>query len=226
MKKVLFLAIVSILVAASSVFAQQTAKTTEFRIGTSYADSADKMGYGGSFYFCNEFDPMLAFGLNPGMMWWNWEYYKKDKNGNRIYTMTDLNGDGTKETKTYKKYDQNAFLIPIMATASIRFPQLKNSIMVVPFFNPGIGYSLMPVKGDSSVALYHGFSWQVSAGAAYTVSDNLAFIFDTGYRRSNISNSDDAEMKMSGWFFNIGATLNVAGSAPYGGPGRGGLGGY
>ncbi len=200
MKKVLFLAIVSILVAASSVFAQQTAKTTEFRIGTSYADSADKMGYGGSFYFCNEFDPMLAFGLNPGMMLWNWNYYKK--------------------------YDQNAFLIPIMATASIRFPQLKNSIMVVPFFNPGIGYSLMPVKGDSSVALYHGFSWQVSAGAAYTVSDNLAFIFDTGYRRSNISNSDDAEMKMSGWFFNIGATLNVAGSAPYGGPGRGGLGGY
>jgi hypothetical protein len=150
-------------------------------------------------------DPFFSAGVESGLFWIQWDQQRK----------TEVTGQSSASVKA----TTNAYSIPVLATAQIRLPNLKEKISLLPYISIGLGYSFMPLtysdpsytdksgifhKAQDSFAFHTGFTWKVAAGAAYTPSgSSIAFLGETGFIGAHLY-SGNTDRNMSRIFLDLG----------------------
>jgi len=193
MKQLIVLTMICVF-SATGAYAIGTGKSIEGKIGGGYAPYTNRAGLNVSGNLQWDLDPFFSCGIESGFFWINWE----EKRGK------ELVGQSNSDLKA----TTNAVVFPFMAIAQIKLPNLKDKIKVVPFLTVGLGYSLMPLvysdphytdasgvdhSAKNLYRLFHGFTWEVFAGAAYSPSGSkIEFIGEFGYIGSHLyhGNSD------------------------------------
>ena len=175
------------------------AKTIDGKIGTSYASDPDKFGWQLNFMWLADLDPYFALGFEPGIYWARWE--------------RKLSSEEIGSVPGNKKADSDAYMIPVLADAQIRLPNLEKKFNVIPYTTLGLGYSCMilhytlPDDGSGSsetkTKFFSGLTWQLMFGISYNPGTKVRFIAEAGYRGAKLSR-DNLEVDMSGLVLNIG----------------------
>jgi opacity protein-like surface antigen len=210
MKKLaLILTILIIIMMSANAFPY--AKTMDGKIGTGYASDPEKFGWQLNFAWLADLDPFFALGFEPGFYWATWE--KK------------VSSVEVGEVGANVKADSDAYIIPVLADAQIRLPNLQNRLHVIPYVTLGLGYSFMILHyttsetathdSESKTKFFHGFTWQLMLGMAYSPgqSSKIDFIAEVGYRGAKLSKGN-LEIDMSGIVFNIGVRYPLGESEP------------
>ncbi len=211
MKKFLIIHLV-ILTVFISANAFAYAKTLDGKLGTGYAQDPDKFGWQLNFMWLADLDPFFALGFEPGIYWAKWERKISNKEV----------GDVPANVKA----DTNAYMIPVLADAQIRLPNLQNKIHMIPYLTVGIGYSFMILRytmpeyngsesSETKTKFFHGLTWQVMLGMSYDPghSSKIRFIAEAGYRSAKLSKGN-LEIDMSGLVINIGVKYPLGYSEP------------
>ncbi len=214
-KRVLFITI--LFVSVFLPFSHAAGSCLDGKIGTSYATDAEKFGLQLNFAFFNELDPYFVIGVEPGIYWLKWDRKVDTKKQGLI----------TADVKS----DTNIYMIPVLADAQIRLPNLKEKINFLPHLTIGLGYSIMiydsnqpeyvdystgtPVtkRAEEKTKLYSGFTWQMLAGGTFKPGQEskVEFLFELGYRGAKLKKGS-LEVDMSGFIINFGVRY------PFGGP--------
>lgn len=201
---------------SENVYAEN--KSLDGKLGTSYASDPEKFGFQLNFAYLTVLDPFFAIGFEPGIYWASWE---------RKVGRQQVGSTGTVEADL--KADTNAYMIPCLADAQVRLPNLREKFNVLPYITFGLGYSIMildysqpeytntsgvSVAAENDTKLFHGLTWQIMAGIAYdpSPSSKIEFIGEIGYRGAKLKHND-LEINMSGWVFNIGIRYPFGGAA-------------
>ena len=181
------------------------AKTMDGKIGTSYASDPDKFGWQLNFMWLADLDPYFALGFEPGIYWARWE---------RELSSEEIGGS----VSANKKADSDAYMIPVLADAQIRLPNLERKLNIIPYATLGLGYSFMILhytlpensSGDSETKtrFFHGLTWQLMFGMSYNPGTKIRFIAEAGYRGAKLSR-DNLEVDMSGLVINIGVKYPI-----------------
>ncbi|MFH0975378.1 MAG: outer membrane beta-barrel protein [Spirochaetota bacterium] len=215
MKKLALILIIPIIIIMSAS-AFPYAKTMDGKIGTGYASDPEKFGWQLNFAWLADLDPFFALGFEPGFYWATWE--KK------------VSSVEVGEVGANVKADSDAYIIPVLADAQIRFPNLQSRLHVIPYLTLGLGYSFMILHyatpeyddsggqhhdSDTQTKFFHGFTWQLMLGMAYDPgqSSKIKFIAEVGYRGAKLSKGN-LEIDMSGVVLNIGVKYPLGESEP------------
>jgi hypothetical protein len=155
-------------------------------------------------------DPFFTVGAETGLFWVNWQ----EKRGQTIVgsTVADV------------KAQTNAFVIPMLAVAQLRLPNVKDRFNILPYLSVGLGLSLMPIsysdpaytdaggtdhKKQTLNQFYAGFTWKVAAGAAYSPNGSkISFIAEVGYVGSNLERGNET-LDMSRFVMNVGVRFPI-----------------
>ena len=176
------------------------------KLGTGYSSDPAKFGLDLNFQYNWVLDPYFAVGLDSGLYWIRWDRKIGTEN---VGVDVDV------------KADSNVYMIPVIADAQIRFPVLRDYILVTPYATIGMGYSFMlmtysqPDFQDSVTGknydkerkykFFTGLTWQLLAGAGYQFKNSkVEFFAEAGYRSAKLK-SGDLELDMSGLVMRIGA---------------------
>lgn len=171
------------------------------KLGTAYSNDPEKWGFNFDLSFYKELDPYFHLGFSPAFYWAKWRDNLKN-----ITTESGIDGSKVKDT--------DAYLIPALVSAKVRFVDLQDDLHgLMPYATVGLGYSSMILSyentnGKNKVNFFGGFTWQVMVGGAFSPSKSskVEFLFELGYRSAPVKNSDDIEIDMSGLVFNIGVS--------------------
>ncbi|MGL4369938.1 MAG: outer membrane beta-barrel protein [Spirochaetota bacterium] len=197
---VLFL---SFLAAAPLAAAEQS---FDGKLGGGYAFSdPDKAGLDISANYQWVLDPFFSAGVETGLFWIKWEADR----GKELVGQSSANIKAT----------TNAYSIPVIGIVQIRLPNLKDKIHVLPYLTVGLGYSLMPVafsdpgytdsdgvyhKSNESFDIFHGFTWKIMAGAAFTpAGSRVTFLGETGILGAQMTHGN-SEIDMTRFLLNAG----------------------
>lgn len=172
------------------------------KLGTGYAYDPSKFGLDFSLQYNWVLDPYFALGAESGFYWIYWS--RKIASGETVGISSDI------------KADTNAYMIPVIANAQLRLPNLIKKIYVMPYVTVGLGYSFMMIHysepdiaaseydGESVTKFFKGFTWQLIAGAGYQPEgSNVEFIGELGYRRAALK-TGTTEIDMSGLVIRLG----------------------
>ena len=180
------------------------------KIGTGYANKPEKFGLDVVTSFYYEFDPYFAAGFETGLFWIRWD----QKIG------TEQVGLTTADVKT----DTNAYSIPLLVTAQVRFPRLLSQFRLEPSITAGLGYTIMflsysrpsyveagtgrEFEKKSTLLMYGGFAWQVFASMGFRPADDskVEFILDVGYR-GLYPERENVQFNMSGFVTRLGVKI-------------------
>jgi hypothetical protein len=211
MKKILIIPFV-ILSIFISTNAFPYAKTLDGKLGTGYASEPEKFGWQLNFMWLADLDPFFGLGFEPGIYWAKWERKISSKEEGNVPANV--------------KADSNAYIIPVLADAQIRLPNLQSKIYVIPYVTLGLGYSLMILhytipeysgseSSETKTKLFHGLTWQLMFGMSYDPgsSSKIRFIAEAGYRSAQLSKGN-LEIDMSGIVINIGVRYPLGYSEP------------
>lgn len=202
MKNRLLIRVTAVLLFFCLGLSLSAASVTEVTIGGSTSEDIDnKWGLALSTEFWNEINYLFAWGLNTQMIWYQWDRYVLDENGERVTETVNISG--VDQTQNVVE-TANAFLFPVFLEAKLQYPVSKH---VYPYIAGGMGYTVMPlISDDEGSKLYGGFSWQVHGGVALEFPDveDFRIIGDIKYRNARIRNQDNVELDMSGWQFSAG----------------------
>lgn len=210
MKKIIYISFI-LLTIFISTNAFPYAKTLDGKLGTGYAQDPEKFGWQLNFLWLADLDPFFALGFEPGIYWARWE--------------RKLSSEEVGEVSANVKADSNAYIIPVLAAAQIRLPNMESKFHIIPYLTLGLGYSFMilhytiPDHGTESsetkTKLFHGLTWQLILGMSYNPghSSKIRFIAETGYRSAKLSKGN-LEIDMSGIVINIGVKYPLGFSEP------------
>jgi hypothetical protein len=190
-------------------------KTLDGKLGTSYVSDPEKFGWQLNFAYLTELDPFFALGFEPGIFWANWD---------RKVGTQQVGG-----VPADLKADTNAYIVPVLADAQIRLPNLQSKLNVLPYVTFGLGYSFMMLKystprytntsGDSVPAedktkFFSGLTWQLMLGMAYDpgMSSKIRFLAEVGYRYAKLKKGT-LEIDMSGLVLNVGIRYPLGSTA-------------
>ncbi len=204
MKKIFLIALIAVC-SSSAAFAIGEQKNFDIKLSGGYASYPDRPGFGLLADYLWSLDPYFAAGLETGFFWVKWE----EKRGKALVGQSDANLKAT----------TNAFSIPALAVGQVRFQNVKEKFNILPYATVGLGYTFMPVTySDPSYTdsngthhdakklrqLYHGFTWEIFAGAAYSPSgSNVNFLGEIGYVGSKPSKGN-IDIDMSRFMINLG----------------------
>lgn len=190
---------------SSAVIAMGEQKNIDVKLSGGYATYPERGGFGLLADYLWALDPYFAAGVETGFFWVKWE----EKRGKALVGQSDAD----------LKAKTNAFSIPALAIGQVRFQNLKEKYNILPYITVGLGYTFMPVTysdpsyTDSSGTahdskklhqLYHGFTWEVFAGAAYSpTGSNVHFLAEVGYVGSKPSKGN-VDIDMSRFMINAG----------------------
>lgn len=221
MRKGLYLPLIVVIIAMFGSFAfsddnvdqpgkHESKNELMVKIGTGYANKPEKFGLDIAVSFYHEFDPYFAAGLETGLFWIRWD----QKIGVEQVGLT------TADVKT----DTNAYTIPLLANAQIRFPRLLDRFRLEPSITAGLGYAIMflgysrpsyveagtgrEYKKKSTLLMYGGFAWQVYASIGFRPADDskVEFILDAGYR-GMYPERENVQFNMSGFITRLGVKV-------------------
>lgn len=180
------------------------------KIGTSYAKDSEKFGLDISLNYIYALDPYFAGGIEADFFWMQW-----DRN---------MGKKEIGQTNAVVKAKTNAYNIPFLFNAIVRFPNLARIIYVEPSLIVGMGYAVMilddsiPEYTDATgthnskndINLYSGFVWQALASISFRPApeSNINFTFDFGYRGLYPEKSG-IEFNMSGLLFRAGVKFKL-----------------
>jgi hypothetical protein len=216
MKKLFLIQVILfIILITNSAFS--VTKNLDGKLGTGYATDPEKFGWQLNFAFLTELDPFFAAGFEPGIYWVTWDRKVGTEN-----VGTSVEAD--------VKADTDAYVIPLLADAQVRLPNLKDRIFVEPYVTLGLGYSIMffnysqpeyekspgnVVPAESKTKFFHGLTWQAMFGISYDPgpSSKIEFLAEVGYRYAKLKR-DNLEVDMSGFIFNIGVRYPFGEAAP------------
>ena len=189
-------------------------KSIDGKIGTGYASDPEQFGWQLNFAYFADLDPFFALGFEPGIYWAHWD---------KTVGSVNIGESVPAEVKA----DTNAYIIPILADAQIRLPNLESKLYVIPYATLGIGYSMMildysipshmegsvPVDSKNKTKFFGGLTWQVMFGASYDPgsSSKIKFLVEIGYRGAQLYNGN-LQVDMSGFVFNIGVKYPLGNS--------------
>jgi hypothetical protein len=188
------------------------AKTLDGKLGTGYASDPEKFGWQLNFMWLADLDPFFGLGVEPGIYWARWE--------------RKLSSEEVGSVHANEKADSNAYIIPVLADAQIRLPNLQPKIHVIPYVTLGLGYSFMILhytipdyggteSSGTKTKLFSGLTWQVMLGMSYDPgqSSKIRFIAEAGYRSAKLSKGN-LEIDMSGIVINVGVRYPLGFSEP------------
>lgn len=191
-KSIVILVNVILFVSAINVSAREV--NFDGKLGSGYSFYPERAGVSltGSYQWV--LDPFFAAGFESGIFWLKWE----EQRGKELvgHSRSDLVAT------------TNAYIIPVLGTVQIRFPNLREKIHVLPYATVGIGFSLMPLifsdpeytdnenvehPSEKKHYLYSGFTWECLVGLSYAPTGSaLEFLFDTGYVGSELFHNDNS----------------------------------
>lgn len=187
----------------------------DVKLGATGPKDAEQVGFDAAVSLNLGINDFFAIGLEPGLTWITW-----DKATGATQTTP---GGGTADVvNTF-----NAFIIPTLVNARIRFPVYLSDQKSTFFIALGAGYTYAsyqfksPEYTDSSDTLipatsardtFTGFTWQAMTGIAIAMGDNFSVIVEGGYRGSPLKNDTSAKLDMSGWVAHVGARFSFGGS--------------
>lgn len=184
------------------------------KIGGSYAHELGDAGLDLSVVYLLNFDPYFVAGIEGSFFWIPWE----KKLGTRE--------EGSNPVDVDVVASANTFAIPVMFNAQVRLPFLVKKIYVEPYMTIGIGYTPViltydqPAFEDAETTVsyaeeditrfFHGFSWQVLAGASFKPSkdSSIRFVGDIGYRGINAKKGAE-KLDISGLLFRVGVLFKL-----------------
>jgi len=193
MKRLILCAVIAVCAAAAAPLSAME-KTFDGKLGGGYAFYPKMPGFDIVADYQWVLDPFFSAGGEAGLFWVKWEE-------NRGKELVGQSNSSLKATT-------NAFAVPVLGIAQIRLPNVKEKISVLPYLTVGLGYTFMPLtysdpeytdaggithKSKSNFYLFHGFTWKVMLGGAFTpAGSNIAFLGETGVVGSNVAhgNSD------------------------------------
>ena len=189
-RPVLCLIFAAVIASAVPLSAMET--NFDGKIGGGYAFYPNMPGFDLSADYLWVLDPFFSAGAESGLFWVQWE----EKRGKELVG----------QSNSSLKASTNAFAVPVMGIAQVRLPNLKEKISVLPYLTVGLGYTFMPLtysdpeytdsssvthKAQNKFYLYHGFTWKVIVGGAFTpAGSNIAFIGETGIVGSTLSHGN------------------------------------
>lgn len=178
---------------STSLFAQES--NLDFKVGIAYPDAPDKVGLDTAIAFNLGLDKYFTIGAETGFGWIKWE----DKDA------AEMMGEIT----LAQVEKANAYSLPLLATATIRFADVMSSYGFMPYISGGAGYSWTWYDHPEFEDTFHGFTWQVTGGIIFKPGEGSAInvIIDAGYRGAGIENSDSYELDMSGFIARIGVSF-------------------
>lgn len=187
---------VTFIVAATALYAQDSNIT--IKGGASYPDAPDKVGFDSAVAFNLGVDKYFTLGAESGFGWINWKQSGDD--------VQNLGGSGASITKVEKT---NLYSVPLLATATIRLADMMENSGVMPYITGGAGYSWTWYRHPEYKETFHGFTWQVMAGAAFRLGSDsdLQFVIEAGYRGAAVENADSYELDMSGFAARAGVSF-------------------
>ncbi|MBN2435472.1 MAG: outer membrane beta-barrel protein [Spirochaetes bacterium] len=185
---------------------------TELSMGATQADAVgDDWGLNVSAAWWNELNYMFALGFNPQFVWFQWDKYVTDNNGDKIYQEKEVGG----VVDEYPVVEQaNAYLIPLHIVAKVQFPL---SDTVTPYLKGGGGYTFMPLTySDADSEMFGGATWTAAVGCQFRVPDipNFRFFAEFGYRGSKLTNDDNVQIDMSGVVIHAGVQYGLTRDKP------------
>ena len=184
--------------------ASATETNFDGKLGGAYSSYPEMPGFDISADYQWVLDPYFSAGFETGLFWVQWEQQRGEA----------LVGQSRSDLKA----TTNAYVIPMLAIAQVRLPNLKEKFMVLPYMTVGLGFSVMPLTYSDpaydNAGIHHdaqdkfyfhkGFTWKLAVGAAYTPSgSNLAFIGETGYVGSHLYSGNN-DIDMSRVFIDLG----------------------
>lgn len=208
MKRILMCAAAAVLFSFSSAFAVES--NFDGKLGGAWAFDPAMPGLDVGANYQWILDPFFSAGVESGLFWIRWDQQRK----------TEVTGQSNASVKA----TTNAYSIPVLATAQIRLPNVKEKINVLPYLSIGLGYSFMPltysdpsytdVSGNfhsakDSFKFHTGFTWKIAAGAAYTPEGSrIAFLGETGFIGAHLY-SGNTDRNMSRMFIDLGVRFSL-----------------
>ena len=184
---------VMILGFGSALFAQES--SIDVKLGAGYPDAPGKVGFDAAVDFNLGLDKFFNLGIETGFSWIQW---KDEGFAQQAYDLPLAQVEKA-----------NLYSIPVLAIASVRFANVKESYGFMPFISGGAGYSWTFYNHPEFNDTFHGFTWQASAGSVFALGEGSALnvIVEIGYKGAAIQNSDDLELNMSGPFGRLGLSF-------------------
>ena len=208
MKRIIMCAAAAVLLSFSPAFAVES--NFDGKLGGAWAFDPAMPGLDVGADYQWVLDPFFSAGVESGLFWIQWDQQRK----------TEVTGQSNASVKA----TTNAYSIPVLATAQIRLPNVKEKINVLPYLSIGLGYSFMPLtysdpsytdkagtyhKAKDSFKFHTGFTWKIAAGAAYTPEGSrIAFIGETGFIGAHLY-SGNTDRNMSRMFIDLGVRFTL-----------------
>lgn len=209
MKRILMCAAAAVLFSFSPVFAAES--NFDGKLGGAWAFDPAMPGLDVGANYQWVLDPFFSAGVESGLFWIQWDQQRGK----------EITGQSAADIKA----TTNAYVIPVLATAQIRLPNVKEKINVLPYLSIGLGYSFMPLtysdpsyydtatstsyKAKDRFFFHTGFTWKIAAGAAYTPEGSrIAFIGETGFIGAHLY-SGNKDRNMSRMFIDFGVRFTL-----------------
>ncbi len=184
------------------------------KIGTGYASDPARYGLDLAAQYNYALDPYFVVGPEAGFFWVQW---------NRTIGVKDV----TPGVRADVTADTNAYDIPVLMNATVRIPNLSNTVKMTPFVTVGLGYSFMLIhysqpqftdsatgasyESESVTKFFHGFTWQIVGGVGYQPErSKVEFRLEAGYRGSTLEH-ESLEIDMSCFMIHVGANYPLGG---------------
>ena len=181
------------------------------KIGGAWAFDPSKAGLDVGADYLWVLDPYFAAGAESGLYWVQWDQQRGK----------DITGQSSADVKART----NAYVIPLLAIAQVRLPNVKEKISVLPYLSVGLGYSFMPLtysdpsytdsvsgttyKSQKKFFLHTGFTWKVAVGGAYSpAGSSIAFIGEGGYIGAHLYHGS-RDRDMSRAFIDLGVRFTL-----------------
>ena len=208
-KMMLFAAITAVAFSITPLWAAES--NLDAKIGGAWAFDQSRAGLDVGADYLWVLDPFFAAGAESGLFWVQWDQQRGK----------EITGQSSADIKART----NAYVIPVLAVAQVRLPNVKEKISVLPYLSVGLGYSFMPLtysdpsytdtgtgqeyKSQKKFFFHTGFTWKVALGGAYTPSgSNIAFLGEAGYVGAHLYHGS-RDRDMSRMFFDFGVRFTL-----------------
>ncbi len=173
MKK-LILTAVALIMAGS--FTMASAGTAEMgaSIGIGYPDYPEQVSLDLGLFADYKINPFLSVGLETGFDWVLKEYNAGAAPVGSLGTLT-------------QKEKYNFYSFPLLGVVTFNIPLGESPVQ--PFVSGGAGYSWTIYDAPNDNWTFHGFTWQVMAGATFDLGESamgMKALIEAGYRGTMI----------------------------------------
>lgn len=166
--------------------------------GIGYPDYPDQVSFDMGIFFDYNINPYLAVGLESGFDW----VFREYKSGS-----TPVGSLGALSSS--ERY--NFYSFPLLGMVTINVP--LEGTPVTPFLSGGAGYSWTIYKAPDDSWTFHGFTWQVMAGAVIELGEKamgMKILAEAGYRGTMVEttvNGANVELEMSSPIVRVGVVF-------------------